>query len=656
MRAPNVGVALLCLGLGLGAVSIFATHPLFAAGIWSDAEPLGSLFFLAAGVCCAGLGILAATDAGTLNVVRHPFVVLSSALGLWSLLTSPLVEFPFLSILGPPQTAQGAIWYLAFAAFVAAALIVRTHDRLFIGLVATSAFAALVASLFNLRFAIGIGPATTMLAFNEHLAYSALGLIVVGAALLSRERRSFALAIVACGLVTLLVSRNRTAMAAVAIVGPLALAVRAIPQLRRLESWCEQRTHATHAAVLAGVGLLALVPYLLVRFVPTPDFLVTLWSRQNLFKVLEPSLLESVKALAVGHGWGHYSEYLMRNFPVAVTRTYATEWGDAIRDEFHSHNAFLEALFAAGLPGLAAMVGLPAAVVLGAGKSMRLPALAFAACWMLIDGTWFMMPSAIVALALCIALLSDVPSASAAIKGRAVIAIAWFATALLGVTASVATHANARAMTRLKDCLPPNAFASSCSGISIPTDPRGADLGTASLVATGATAAYVVQQGSPSRQSELVLLLLKESRDRVQAHGSVTLATARYKAYARALLARANGPADEDEFLFEAWRQDVMLILDRAPHRLDILPAYLNVLLARGREESMREALGRVATFAPQHPIVSWFNGILLLRAPDPQTREQGLMLMRQSLANGLENFMPVSQGIKARLTKSGGG
>lgn len=640
----------------MGAVSIFATHPLFAAGIWSDAEPLGSLFFLAAAVCCGGLGVLAATVPATLHVVRHPFVLLSAALGAWSLLASPFIEFPFLSILGPPQTAQGALWYLAFAAFVASALIMRAHDRLLIGLVAITAVAALAASLINLRLAVGFGPTATLLGFNEHLAYYALGLIVMGAALLEQKRRGIAFALLACGILVLLVSRNRSAMAAIAIVGPLALALRAIPPMRRLETGLQHRNFAIHAAIVAGIGLLALVPYLLVRFVPTPDFLVTLWSRQNLFKVLEPSLLDSFKALSIGHGWGHFSEYLVRNFPVAVTRTYGTEWGDALRDEFHSHNALLEALFAAGLPGLLAMVALPAAVVLGARPAMRLQALAFAACWTLVDGTWFMMPSTMVALALGIAVLSDVPSPPPAIKRRVVVATTWFTTAALGLAASAATMANARAMTRLKECLPPNAFVSSCEGLAIPTDPRGIDLGTASLVATAATAALVAQRGSPTRQSELVLLLLRESQLRVQAHGSVTLAMARYKAYARILLAKANRPTDDDEVLFEAWRRDVLFILERAPHRLDILPAYLNVLLAGGREKSMREALDRVSTFAPRHPIVSWFTGVLMLRAPEALTREQGLARMRQALASGLENFMPVSPAIKDRLTKSGGG
>ena len=292
MRTQYVGLGMLCLGLGLGALSILAAHPLFAAGMWPEAEPLGSLFFLSAGICFAGLGVLAALP-GTLSATRHPFVLVSAGLGLWSLLTAPLAEFPALSIFGPPQTAQGALSYLAFAAFVAAALIVRAQDhlfggRLYIGLLATSAAAAAAASLFNLRLAIGIGPAETLFAFNEHLAHYAIGLIVIGAVLLGQGQRRVALAILACGLLALLVSRNRTAMLAVALAAPLALAVRTLPPLRRIETWLEQRTHITSAAIVAIVVLLAVVPYLLVRLVPTPDFLVSLWSRQNLFKVLEP--------------------------------------------------------------------------------------------------------------------------------------------------------------------------------------------------------------------------------------------------------------------------------------------------------------------------------------------------------------------------------
>ena len=656
MRMATAGLAMLWFGLFLGAVSIFATHPLFAAGVWSDAEPLGSLFFMAAGICCAGLGVLILAVPDTIDVVRHPFVLVSAALGILGLLAAPFVEFPLLSILGPPQTAQGALWYLAFAAFVASALVVRSHDRLFMGLVATAAFTAVAASLFNLRPLLGVGPTATLLGFNEHLAYHALGLIAVGVILLeARERRAFAVTIIFCGLVALVASRNRTAMIAIAVVGLTALALRTISPLKRFETSLQHRTHATYAIILAIVTLLGLAPYFLVRFVPAPDFLASLWSRQVLFRILEPNLFESIEALSVGHGWGHYSEYLVRNFPIAVTRTYETEWRDVVRDQFHSHNAFLEALFSAGLPGLVATVGLPVAIVMGARRSMVLPALAFVSCWAIVDGAWFMMPSTMVALALCIGLSGDGRVRLETGK-RMDVAVACFAGALLTLAASIATYANSLAMTRLEKCLPPNGFDPACGQVAVPGDPRGASVGIASLLASSINAGLDARRPLPADQNALLLRLLEDSRVRMQTHGSVTLAMARYNAYARALNSIAGRFSAADDVFFDAWQQDVHFILRRAPHRLDILPTYLNLLLAKGREDSMRETLAQADRIAPHHPIAMWFTGTLLLRAPDAQSRQQGLTQMRRALANGLENFMPVPESTKARLAKTGGG
>jgi hypothetical protein len=44
-----------------------------------------------------------------------------------------------------------------------------------------------------------------------------------------------------------------------------------------------------------------------------------------------------------------------------------------------------------------------------------------------------------------------------------------------------------------------------------------------------------------------------------------------------------------------------------------------------------------------------------MLRAPDVNARPQGLAQMRKALSDGLENYMPVSAGIKDRLAQSKG-
>jgi len=644
-----VALLLLWSGLAAGAVSVVATHPRFSIGVWGDAEGCDLLFHAAAGLCFAGMAMLVLARPAALRHCLHPAAWLSLCLGLWGLAGAGFADFPGSAVIGAPQNGEGALWFLAQGIFIAAAMALKERRFLFGSVVVLAAGAAVLAAFFDLShipflhdqsWLAPVLRRDTMLRFNEYLAYFALPLFALGAVRLrvGGGGRWQGVLLVLAALLVLVVSRNRTAMVAVAAAVPLAAA--AWPAIARRLPRCPRP-----ALLLAVVSLLVpLLPWLVIRFGNLPAAAVSLFSRSVLFKVLEPSLAEPPLALLTGHGFGHYHEYLLRNLPAAGVSLVGSEWSDLYRDLFHCHHALLEVLFAAGLPGMVLLACLPFAVVAGSRRALRPIAAGFALAWAGLDAMWFMMPVTMVALALAVAALGaprPVPSLNRMRPlNRMGLPIA-FGFLVLGGLAFAAASAEwhyARGMDALKACLkaPPGPV-----GCVVPADPRGSGLGLAATINTGFAAV-------PSdEQARLLAPVLEEARRQTEAGGSVALGMAVANAYST--MADTSGPASP--MFHDAYWQSVLLrIVEKAPRRLDVLAGYLNWLLAQGRSDDMRAMLERAAMVDKAHPIVSWYSGFLLLDAPAEAARLQGLSMMRQALAGGVERFMTVDPSITAAL------
>jgi hypothetical protein len=655
-RRPGA-IALLWSGLCLGTLSLLAAHPAFALGIWSDAEPVSVAFYAAGALCFAGLGLLSFDTPATIRFLLHPVVLVCLALGAWSCLISLAAEFPLLSILGAPENSQGGLWYLMLAAFTAAAMVLRRNMLLFGSLVAATAAVALVAVVLNLSriewlyewLADYVSfPSATLLRFNEYQAYYALALFAIAGVWLKRDRRALGWTLAAVALLVLLVSRNRAAMAAAAAVGIVAVLARALPALR---PWLQRPSRQANA-IVGGVLLLAAIgPYLIIRLTSLQETARTLWSRQVMFKGIEPSLFDPVYSALLGHGWGHYGEYLLRDLPSAGVRLFDSEWQGLTRDLFHSHNAALEAFFAAGLPGLILALAVPIALALTAQARWREIALAFALSWTVIDAFWFMMPVTMVALALAIGLLAESSRRLRLRLPAAMPVAACLVLALASGAAAAALLQNARAMSRLAGCLPPAAFRPDCHGVSVPGDPRGTGIGLASLLGDAVPAAIKTKDKIPAEQLELLQQTIREAQRRAAAGGSLYVSMALINDYAAAAFTPDGTrvlPAPDS--LAQVWLHEIAHVLDRAPQRLDVLPAYLNWLLLDHRHADMQAMLARAAAVDRDHPVVLWFSGVLLIEEPDVAIKQRGLALMRRALAQGVERFMPVDASIKSAL------
>jgi hypothetical protein len=632
----TIAVALLWLGLCVGTLSVFASHPVFALGVWQDSEPMGLAFYAAAAACFAGLALLCMEGTAVLRALGHPAVLALGTLGAWSLAAAPFVPFPMLSVFGPAQNSLGALWYLAFAAFVAAAIVLRANHRLFASLVAIAAVTALVAAAFNLwridwpnsvRDRLLWLPRQTLLEFNEYQAYYALALLAL-ALVAARERRRLAAGLL--GVVAFL---------------PMAAPTAWFSRMARLQRLFD-------GAAVVAIAVIGLGSYLALRLLDLRELAPTLWSRRLIFEGIEPSLRDGV---GIGHGWGRYADFLVANLPLSGLRLYNPDWAGLGRDLFHSHHVFLESLFAAGLPGLVFAAVIPVALILGAQRRRRGIAIAFVLSWLVVDCFWFMMPATVPVLALACAALAEGSRSLTWRWTRGPWAIAWLALLIVTTAGIVELGGEARAMSQVIACLVPDSSAA-CAGVDIPIDPRGAEHGLASIV--GDTVPTLLRSGRPlsDGQVEAVRRVLAEAERRDMAQRATQLLTLELAdTYAAIAFGGGGERVLPPAVLFRRWTRIMHDVLRRAPQRLDTLVPYLSWLLVRGQHTDIEAMLVAARRVDADHPVVLWFSGIEALQPGDATRREQALGQMRRAIDRGLERFMPVDASIKARLAGGAG-
>lgn len=628
---------------------------------------MGILLFLAATLCYAGLALYFAKPKSATSISPfQPVVIVYAVIGFWSLAAAPSTEFPLQSILGGPQNAQGALWYLAIGALIACAILLLDRPKLFASLLGLVMSAAVAAAALNLRRVEWFYewaadyvsfPNSTLLHFNEYQAYFAVGLFPICAIFLASKRKGAGYVVGMVALIALMVSRNRSAMLAALLV-PILIAWRRHEAFRSAGTRLAGRiggrgTLALLAAVLCGA---AIAPYAVVRVLPLQQSNGSFWSRQIVFRAVEPSLFDAPGAILFGHGWSNYGEYLLRNVVTTGVSLVHSEWQGLARDVFHSHSAALEALFSAGMPGLVLVLILPVVLVWYANARWKDVAVCYALAWTLVDSFWFMMPATACAMALGVAIVSDrtwvprwQPKTSWAVAGCAVLAV-------MNLVAAIVLAQFAGRMTGIDECLKAKTFDPSCAARSIPSDPRGTAQDLASLLADDAPP---IIEKLPHRSAAQIDMLRRTlaTAQTISAQGSSTFLPMAL-ANVWAMIAFAHSDTVRlmpDDTLARAWPAAIRHVLDRAPSRLDVLPLYLNWALLNQRTDDFNRMLTYAVGRDPGHPVAMWFTGLALIESPEPLSRERGISLMRQAVDRGLERYMKIDDKIRSALGLSSG-
>jgi len=629
------------VALALGLVLPLASLPPFALGFWDKAEPLVVGFHALSAVAALAVALaLVAAPARTLGRIAHPYVLAPLALGLWSVAVAPLTALPLLSLLGPPQSGYGALWFLDTAVLIACARLVVRHRRVWRGLTLLAlAMGAIVAALKAWDWISLTRDGSHLLIFvAAYYGWLALALpLLVRRGLAAAPRLELALLGVALALAV--VSRSLTILA-------LLLGGASLVALARLRpGWTGWLTPRLGAALVIPA---ALVPWLGLNFIPDLARSESLRDRLLVGRVMEAALRADPAPL-FGHGWGRTQDALRGWFNVAGERLWDPGWIFFKSDYFHSHDWAIEAVYAAGLPGMLLMLVGFAVIPLHARAAHRVEATVLALALAVLSSLWFPLCLSVPLLALALAALADETSwvgwSSGRIAGR-VVAVGVVMLALCQGAAALAllVHGGAIAATRAAwQAIPPQAVAP-------PVDFRGSDLAAAEAIRDELVLFSHRAATEPLRPLAASVRAMLDFIDRRAATSqTVPLLETGLTALAQIqVTGELRFAATPDQEVMR-WRW-----LDRflrlAPGRSDLAIPTFTLWLARGQTEAALALADRLLAVQPNDPIGLHYRGLSLILRHDPASEEEGLRLLRAALEQGIERFIPIDPRVKTRL------
>ncbi|WP_155976380.1 O-antigen ligase family protein [Novispirillum itersonii] len=642
-------LSLLVFGLFLASNLIWLAHPVFFLGAWGETQPMVIGLWCGAALCLAGLTGLSVKSRLARRSVGHPMVLAFCAIAAWSVVALPFSENPWRSVFGVAQTGQGVLWYVAFAACIAAAIVVQSFPGVWCRLIWASAVSSLVAAILALLKRIDLVPELNdppfsllprFLQFNEYLAYPALGLTIAACVLWLQKKPRSALLLAGCCVVIALAGRNRSQWLSL----PLLLAVCWWGRHWLQDHW---RRWFSWGVVAAG----SLLPTLGIALfgAQLAGVAHTLWSRSVIFEILLPPLLTEGTPLLVGRGWGAVPEQMAQHLASADIHLYGSEWGGVERDIFHSHNAILEALVSVGLPGACLAVLLPVGLLLSGGYARRWIAVAFVLSWGVLDSLWFMIPASLPFIAIgCGAVIGRPRAVGGDLRWllscpkKLLLGAGAFVSVLL-VAAACASLASSWQENELRHALLDREAPYPATVLDIRQDGRGS---AAVLTEAMAQAEMTAEKAERFRQAQQ---WFGGQAENYQMPSGLLTSVSLLSAQAFLPPEHPLAWADE-EGLALIWEARLRSFLRVAPQRIDVLSPYFNWLLARKKEARLVEMVTYVKAFEPSHPVLVWFEGILLLQDRDPRQQATGLVLMRQAVQAGLERFMPLAPEVKQVL------
>ena len=321
-------------GIGIaGAVAAAASFafalPVAKFGVFNRLEIVIIALLLCGAFAALGVSRCAADPAAVRRMTRSPIAAILFLLAVWSIVTAPFSEYPWRSLLGPPQTGQGAFAILALACIAAIVAAFGPGKRFRLALAIASSAGAVLS-------------AVTHLAPERYRPFEVPGYFVLlglaaAAALASASiprRVRYSLAALVLGL-TLLVSENRTAFVAILAIG--------VPVV-----WISEIAIARGAAArlkrMATVAVLAM-PFAVTALVWAAGhagYGASIVARARIYDVMLAAFADRPVAILFGFGWGGVIEAFFRNLPAGAELLYGESWDVPVRDFHSAHNLALE--------------------------------------------------------------------------------------------------------------------------------------------------------------------------------------------------------------------------------------------------------------------------------------------------------------------------
>jgi hypothetical protein len=675
-RRHPAAILPVCGGIILAAslfIFVLALKP-FAFGVWYQSESVTAALFAGGSGAALCLAFMAAFGFPVGGALRHPVVLVTGGLGIWSALTAIEAPLPMRSFFGPAETGEGVLWYFTLAVQTALALMVWPDPRIRRMIVGAGIVAGL--TIVGLNVPLPIHSPWRPAVWPEFAAYLGIYLLaivasgisvrwpgivgrmlaripMVGAAIAAPGTPRL-LAALLVGMAIIMTSQNKTAIA-LALAGlPAAMLATVLIRHRGL-----RMAVTITVAVLAPLGIVGGMYWLGIH-----QHLESPLSRTAMSRLVVTALESEPQLLLHGTGWGAFNDvlyrygYLVRDATLA-TETWQQSLGHTGGGAFHSHNGFLEATLSTGLLGGLLYLAIPLTAIL---CSRRRHGGLLAGVWIVSSGlsaAWFALPLVVPFQALALAATVGgtpcrhptrprfTPTFRRILGGSAIVCCA-----ILLATGAILTTATALRGDRLLKTV----------GERAPTDPLAHeyllpdnDRGGAHLWWIALDYGYRLKEkgeAGPLTGDQLRWFdILLRAVDWQAEHQPTSLRLKTLRVILRDILATSLNDSRADPLRrreVPRWGQAVQDLLAQAPHRSDVAIPYLSLLLQTGNGPVAVRFANTMLLRNPDDPVALWFSGLSMLSRP-PWTLFGKARLMH-SIDAGVGRVMPIDGDLRTTL------
>jgi len=619
----------------------FGMLDVFASGVSERAEPiiLGAHVFALLAAAVIALRLLSG-PAVSLRVFLPALPAL--VLALWSFGVASVRGTPMVGLFGTPQSGLGVLWYVDLALWLVLAGLALESPFWWRRLtefcaIANACIAVLIAGQFyNLSPLLFIGVSWPALALPFMLLAHPggkrwrlrIGLVLAAALMFLLATRSVAfiltagMAVVLCGIVWRWGAR--------------------LPLLR-------SRLFGTGLALLG-----AMVPLVLLASGVAADFGASMRSRVLTMQMVLARLHDSWDIWLFGLGWGRIAEAFALHLTAAQAPLWdKANWDFLFRDFFHSHNLLIETTLAAGLPGMLLALVIPMVPIWLAPASKRPYAAIFSFSWLLAYGVWLELLNALPVFAMAVVALCHEESGAPVVSRPR-----WrYAGATLAVSlAALLCYAIAMLSLQMSSVDRLKAWLKAPQGNAPELiDIRGDDDVVVAQVST--TIFLMMRRAEEGRPDPLavdqqrfswMIAMLESRMEKTRNPGLPIVAN-------NVLTPLALDPQFEpfrraNEAALGRWPRWLDIALTLAPERNDVLVPYLTWRFNVGDHRETLLWARRLLAHNPDDPVGLYFQGGVYVQQPDTRQQQQGLILLRRSLQNGIERYIQLDENLKAQL------
>jgi hypothetical protein len=634
----------------LAIASPFSTYLPWKFGPWPEVEFPIILLHATAALCALAMAVDSRRSmSDVFDALWSAPVLICAAIALWSAAMAPFADFPWLSIIGAPQTADGAILWLDIATLIAAARLCAAT---------TSGRFAIVASLTGFALALpmlSFFPDTRPIWFNDYLAFLGLAVAVAIPTLATKPAQTVGPKHIALGVLVALPSFIVANNQSVILILP-ALCLPAYV-LGLIVYQQPDRARILRALLIIGVIGIILGTPLLVSKIGATDAVKSIQSRERINTVLVTTLRDAPTTWLTGRGWGH----TQRDFGASLSEADATMWDKSWdapqRDIFHSHNAFFEALLSAGAPAAAGAALLVVCVALFSPVRTLALAGAFALGYAALSSLWFQLSMTIPATAIAFAAMSRRLDRPLPVSFSPTLV-----TVLLVLTCTVQIITGVKLFKFAVEVITVEAHAApfnpkrSGSEVKCSEFPDDSWRGHVFLSHQLSRHSRDAKRGlpAPSNDSPVFHALgnyycLSENRG-LEQHSQTLLRIALVAQSEFAFQTRFAPLRDQYPFNGATWTRVANAYLKLAPKRTDVTLPYLAWLLQKEEIIQLDQYVHKILRLNPNDPVGLWFFGISTLSKGDPTHRKGAIEVLRKSIEFGIEKWMPVPAQVRVLL------